>query len=61
MPNENDNNDLSDLSIDEINDLYSDIIEFPDDNRISIYVKVNICDQDPGCGSCAPRYGGGGK
>ena len=31
MPNENDNNNLPDLSIEEINDLYSDIIEFPDD------------------------------
>ena len=35
MPNENNDDDLTQLSIEEINDLYSDIIEFPEDVRLS--------------------------
>ena len=35
MPNDNNDDNLTDLSIDEINELYSDIIEFPEDARLS--------------------------
>ena len=35
MPNDNNDDDLTQLSIDEINDLYSDIIEFPQDVRVA--------------------------
>ena len=53
MPNDNNDDDLTKLSIEEINDLYSDIIEFPDDNRISVAVRANVCDQDVSCGRCS--------
>ena len=56
MPNDNENNDLSDLSIDEINELYSDIIEFPEDVRLSANT-FNVGPGYSGSTSCA----GGGK
>ena len=42
MPNDNDNNHLPELSIEEINELYSDIIEFPDDIRVAAAGKASI-------------------
>ena len=35
MPNNNNDEDLTNLSIEEINDLFSDIIEFPEDARLA--------------------------
>ena len=35
MPNDNNDDNLTDLSIEEINDLFSDIIEFPEDARLA--------------------------
>lgn len=35
MPNNNNDEDLTNLSIEEINDLFSDIIEFPENVRLS--------------------------
>ncbi len=35
MPNDNNDEDLTNLSIEEINDLFSDIIEFPEDARLA--------------------------
>ena len=55
MPNDNNNDDdLTNLSINEINNLYSDIIEFPaddyDDERISSAVAPTPnCGQNKGC------------
>ena len=59
MPNENDNNDISDLSIDEINDLYSDILEFPEDVRLSSSTKPSLGARGQDMDLCAG--GGGGK
>ena len=49
MPNDNNDDDLTNLSIDEINELYSDIIEFPEDIRIAACynntpARAYVCD-----------------
>ena len=42
------NDDFNNLSIDEINELYSDIIELPDNGVLSAYVNCNTCNTTPG-------------
>ena len=54
MPNNNNDEDLTNLSIEEINALFSDIIEFPYNIRVASGAKANIT----GAG-CAEKPGGG--
>ena len=44
MPNDNNDDDLKNLSIEEINDLFSDIIEFPIDIE-SDYLIIGLAGQ----------------
>lgn len=55
MPNDNNDDDLKNLSIEEINDLFSDIIEFPIDIE-SDYLIIGIAGQKTAVSSDLREY-----
>ena len=44
MPNDN---NLENLTVDEINELYKDILELPDSAFIGVYQNCNTCNTTP--------------